>query len=138
MTSFYIENTSALPQTSSESSSKTSFNLLSSKKPYDPSLLTDEEKSRINCFLEEESVFEDLNRLLCEKRACIYIPSEYLKIPSCFFNNSFHGYTSVHTDNNVYTLKRKNVLSPFDGAIDDILLTVKYLDDETINVKVKF
>ena len=52
-----------------------------SKKPYDPNKLTDEEKSRINCFLEEHSRFEVLTEYQCVNvRGCIYKPSEYDKV----------------------------------------------------------
>ena len=48
--------------TSGKKEQATSFSTpaTSTKKPYDPSKLTDEEKSRINCFLEEQSRFEKL------------------------------------------------------------------------------
>jgi hypothetical protein len=51
------------------------------KKPYDLSKLTEEEKSRINCFLEEHSRFENLTEYQCVNiRGCIYKPSEYEKV----------------------------------------------------------
>jgi hypothetical protein len=51
------------------------------KKPYDLSKLTEDEKSRINCFLEEHSRFENLTEYQCVNvRGCIYKPSEYEKV----------------------------------------------------------
>ena len=71
--------------TSSKKSTENVFNTNSppfiTKKPYDPNLLTEDEKSRINCFLEEQSHFETLTEYQCVNvRGCIYKPSDYEKV----------------------------------------------------------
>ena len=70
------------------------------KKPYDPSQLSYSDKSRINCFLEEGSKFENLTRYSCEQRGCVYKNSEYERVPSCFFNQTYSiGYFLDETSN---------------------------------------
>ena len=58
------------------------------KKPYNPDQLSDEEKSRINCFLEEQSQFEILTEYQCVTvRGCIYKPSQFDKVFFIFVSN---------------------------------------------------
>ena len=114
------------------------------KLPYDPSKLTDEEKSRINCFLEEQSRFENLTKYQCEEvRSCIYDPSNYDKVPTCYFDREKLGYSledqEDEDDKEVYHLKKdKAVKAPYLGAIEELTLTVEYLGENIIRVKVNY
>ncbi len=107
-----------------------------SKKPYDPSKLTDDEKSRINCFLEEESKFENLTRYSCEERGCIYNPSRYERVPTCYFNRTNLGYfldSQASPDNSTNTTHYQlrlnpTVKQPYLGAVHNLNLAVEYLD----------
>ncbi len=114
-----------------------------SKRPYDPTKLNDEEKSRINCFLEEESKFEKLSKYSCEERGCIYNPSLYERVPACYFNRTNLGYlleSSASPDDNLknihyHRLKlNQHTKQPYLGASQNLNLIVEYLDhpDSTI------
>ena len=111
------------------------------KLPYDAAKLSSEERSRINCFLEEQSRYENLTRYQCELRGCIYSPSEYERVPTCYYNRQKAGYTvqnSIETPSVTrYDLRRNaEVAAPFGFAIDNIAVEVEYLGKNVINVKI--
>ena len=107
-----------------------------SKKPYDPSKLSEDEKSRVNCFLEEESRFEHLSQYKCESRGCIYRPSDYERVPTCFFNSSAGYLLDEQTADGFVLIRDANVQAPFLRAIEKLNLTVEYLGNQIIHVKV--
>jgi hypothetical protein len=111
------------------------------KKPYDLSKLSENEKSRIDCFLEAQSKFENLTKYQCEIRSCIYKPSEYDRVPDCYFDREKLGYklTNTITDNKMelYKLTRdKTINSIYQRAIDELDLTVEYLGENMVHVKI--
>ena len=115
-----------------------------SKLPYDFSKLDEDEKLRINCFLEEESRFEQLTKYQCEQvRSCIYKPSLYERVPDCFFDRFKLGYKKMkedHTnpDSDIYYIQRYGrTKAPYLGEIKNLKVTVTYLDNGFVNVKVK-
>ena len=110
-----------------------------SKLPFDPTKLSNEEKSRIDCYFEAESQYEKLTKYSCESRGCIYQPSAYEKVPDCFFNNTNLGYNidgNFDPKDKEFTLKRSSGKTPFLGEIDQLKLTVSYLGENFINVKI--
>ena len=110
------------------------------KKPFDPNSLPSDEKARINCFLEEESKFENLTQYACEQRGCIFKPSEYERVPTCFFDMKKLGYllASQQPDIGEYNLKLKqNAKLPYISAIQNLRLSVEYLGNSIVHVKVK-
>lgn len=107
------------------------------KKPFDPTQLNNDEKSRINCFLEEESEFENLTQYLCEERGCTYKPSEFERVPTCFFNRTNIGYLLESQQKNEYKLKRdRKAKLPYIGSIENLNLDIEYLGDSIVHVKV--
>jgi hypothetical protein len=112
------------------------------KIPYKPDLISEEEKSRINCFLEEESRFENLTEYKCISRGCVYNDSKYDRVPSCYFDRERTGYTlekSTRVDEtySIYKLRRKaDAMGPFSGDISALKVSVIYLGEKIINVKV--
>ena len=111
------------------------------KRPYDPSKLSEEEKARINCFLEEQSSLENLTRYQCESRGCIYMPSEYEKVPNCFFDRQKTGYKlekRVEMPTRIeYELKMADeAKAPFGFEIRDLMVSVQYLGANVVNVKI--
>ena len=108
------------------------------KKPFDPAQMNDDEKSRINCFLEEESKFENLTEYSCMERGCVYKPSEYERVPTCYFNRTSIGYAlESQLNDNEFILKRdSNAKLPYIAAIEDLRLDVEYLGDSIVHVKV--
>ena len=111
------------------------------KKPYDVTKLKENEKSRINCFLEEESSFENLTRFQCESRGCIYDESEYERVPTCYFDRQNLGYIleeDILSNKLSYKLKLNNSQNvPYMGAIRNLNFIIEYLDNNMINIKVK-
>lgn len=111
------------------------------KLPYDVSKLSLEEKSRIDCFLEEQSRYENLTQYQCELRGCIYKPSEYERVPTCFYNRDKAGYTLLNSIETAsvtrYDLRRNaEVNAPFGFPVDNIAVEVEYLGKNVINVRV--
>ena len=113
------------------------------KEPYDPSKLSDEEKSRINCFLEEESPYEKLTEFQCVTvRGCIYKPSRYERVPTCFYNREKLGYklsqeVSKSDSEEKYLLERsEEVKAPYLEEVKNLEFTVEYLENNIIHVKV--
>lgn len=111
------------------------------KLPYDAAKLSLDEKSRIDCFLEEQSRYENLTRYQCELRGCIYNPSEYERVPTCYYNREKAGYkvlNSIETPSVTrYDLRRNTeVNAPFGFAIDNLAVEVEYLGKNVINVKI--
>lgn len=114
-----------------------------SKKPFDFTKLSEDEKSRVNCFLEEESKFEKLTKYQCELRGCIYKESEYERVPTCFFDRAKLGYsldeTALLQNKSSYKLKLSTAGKvPYLGAIEKLNFDVQYLGDNIINIKVIF
>lgn len=109
-------------------------------KPYNPADLSDDEKSRINCFLEAESKFENFTQYLCEQRGCIYKTSEYERVPICFFNRTNIGYLlDTKVNETEYKLKLDHSAKlPYLGAIENLRLSVEFLGDAMVHVKVFF
>lgn len=135
--------TAASNQPTSTNSPASTNQPASDKRPYNVTKLSNEEKSRINCFLEEESRFESLTQYQCEEvRGCIYRPSEYQKVPSCFYDREKLGYTlmsqTVTTPTTVtYELKiNTDAKPPFLKGIENLRLDLEYINDFVVNVKV--
>lgn len=109
------------------------------KLPFDLSKLSDEEKSRINCFLEGESRFETLTRYQCEEvRGCIYNESKYQSVPDCYFNRTWLGYSMARevSPTEIHLIKSNEVKAPYLGVIENLNLTVRFMGNNIINVKV--
>lgn len=138
------KSTTTSPTTSLSSTTLPATTPATTKKPYNPSVLTDEQKSRINCFLEEESRFEKLTKYQCEVvRGCIYEPSDYERVPFCFYDRKKLGYELVKQSVNdknteVYDLKRSNLVkAPYLEEIKNLKLKVEYLGENVVHVKVQ-
>jgi len=103
--------------------------------------LSENEKSRINCFLEEESRFENLTRFQCKSRGCIYAESEYERVPTCYFDRENLGYIldeALLPNKSSYKLKLKDSQKvPYMGAIQNLNFIIEYLDSNIINIKVR-
>lgn len=114
--------------------------IVPTKKPYDPSALSEQDKSRIDCFLEAESRFENLTKFQCEEvRGCIYSPLGYERVPDCFFNRTKLGYTaeSINQEKEEYFLKKSPLVkSPYLEEIKNLKLTVEYLGQNLVHVKI--
>lgn len=112
------------------------------KLPYNPDNIPEDEKSRINCFLEEESRFETLTKYQCEEvRGCIYQPSKYDRVPTCFYNRTNLGYELVSQQNgqnsDEFLLKKSDrVKAPYLETIENLKLTVEYLQENVLHLKV--
>lgn len=116
-----------------------------SKKPFDLTQITSEERNRINCFLEAESRFENLTQYQCEQvRSCTYQWSSYERVPDCFFKRDVLGYelvaapvSTANTD--TYYLRRSRLgNSTYLEVIDNLTLVVEYLSNNIVHVKVRF
>ena len=106
------------------------------EKPFDPNDLKDDEASRIDCYLEAQSSFENLTKYACEKRNCIYNPIvSHSKVPKCYFDRQNLGYTLDQQNESSYWLKQSGK-APFMGVIDRIALNVEYYGSNMIRVKV--
>jgi hypothetical protein len=127
------------------SSCQTSLKTISqpSKKPYNLSEIPLEDLDRINCFLEAESRFENLTRYQCEDvRSCVFDPSQYERVPDCYFKRDFLGYelleSSLQPNKELYRLKRSDIANAtYLEPIENLILTVEYLSDNIIHVKVR-
>ena len=112
------------------------------KKDFDLSKITMEDRNRIDCFLEYESRYENLTRHQCETvRSCVFQPTEYRRVPDCFFKRERLGYElteAVYGDNTEkYTLKRSQIgNSTFKDAIENLVVRVEYLSNNVLNVRV--
>jgi hypothetical protein len=112
------------------------------KFPFNPDKLPADEKSRVNCFLEEESSFEKLTKYQCvEVRGCLYKESLYDRVPTCYFDSDNLGYKLV-TDNapavpNQFKLQRTGkAKSPYLGEIKNLLMSTTYMETGVVRVKV--
>ena len=106
--------------------------------PFNPSTLKGNEASRIDCFLEAQSRFENLTKYACEKRNCIYDPDvSHPKVPKCYFDRENLGYKlKEKIDANKFHLIQSGK-APFFGVINDIQLNVEYYGNNIIRVKVR-
>lgn len=110
----------------------------SSKDPEnnDGTKLLPDEVSRIDCFLDAESPFENLTKYACEKRGCIYKPNVSNKaVPKCYFDRENLGYKLKSQNNLDFDLTRSGK-APFPGEINNIRLSVEYLGKKIVRVKV--
>ena len=63
-------------------------------------------------------------------------------MPTCFFNRTYLGYEIVETSNVNFIQKskmqrtNKQVKQPYLGGIDELTLTLEYLGENIIHVKV--
>lgn len=133
--------------TTGESSSKKDDTLITDfippKEPFDLSKITMEERNRINCFLEQESRFENLTRYQCEEvRSCTFRPSKYERVPDCFFKRDVLGYEldgnpSIDANTESYKLKRSSKgNATYLEVIENLKLSVEYLGNNVVHVKV--
>lgn len=108
------------------------------KKPFDLNKLAPNEKDRINCFLEAESKFENLTKYQCETvRKCIFLESEYERVPDCFFNRKILGYKLKELKGkNKYLLEGDAAHSPYLGFIKNVLLETSYHGNNIVRVKI--
>jgi hypothetical protein len=101
------------------------------------SKLLPDEVSRIDCFLDAESPFENLTKYSCEKRGCIYKPNVSNNVvPKCYFDRENLGYKLKSQNNMDFDLTRSGK-SPFPGEINNIRLSVEFLGKKIVRVKVK-
>jgi hypothetical protein len=114
------------------------------KKPFDLDKISIQDRNRIDCFLEAESRFENLTRFQCEEvRSCIYKPSEYERVPDCYFDRESLGYeleyTVLQSDNmEIHYLKRSGLVNaPYADAIERLVLTVEYLERNVLHIKIE-
>jgi hypothetical protein len=115
------------------------------KLPFDNSLIADDESTRINCFLEEESSFETLTEYQCVSvRGCLYKPSKFERVPTCYFDTDRLGYKAVANDpiddqkSKVWKMSRANKNSPkapYHGEIDNVKVTGSYMGQNIVNLK---
>jgi hypothetical protein len=109
------------------------------KEPFDLSKLKPDEKDRINCFLEEESIFEKLTEYQCkEVRKCLYKESSMERVPTCYFDRQNLGYRlkGQGPSQNSYLLEGDAEKAPYLGTIKNVLLKASYLGNNVIRVKV--
>ncbi len=109
------------------------------KDPFDLSKLEPDEKDRINCFLEEESIFEKLTEYQCkEVRKCLYKESSMERVPTCYFDRQNLGYRlkGQGPSENSYLLEGDANKAPYLGTIKNVLLKASYLGNNIIRVKV--
>lgn len=112
------------------------------KKDFDLSKITMEDRNRIDCFLEYESQYENLTRHQCESvRSCTFQPTEYRRVPDCFFKRQLLGYELVEAAYGDYiekfTLRRSRAgNSTYQDAIEYLSVQVEYLQDNILHVKV--
>ena len=106
-------------------------------KPFDVNELKGDEATRIDCFLDSQSRFENLTKYACEKRNCIYDPNvSHPLVPKCYFDRENLGYRlKKKLDKNEYLLTQKGK-APFSGVIENIQLNVEYYCSNIIRVKV--
>lgn len=118
--------------------SKSEDNGGTGKKPFDPANLPADELARIDCFLEAESKFENLTKYACEQRGCIFKPSEYERVPTCFFDTQKLGYQlDSKPSTGEYKLRLKPAAKlPYISGIKNLRLSVEYLGNSIIHVKV--
>jgi hypothetical protein len=126
--------TTAPPYAPSTTTKKPSPNKL----PYDVTKLSEDEKDRINCFLEEESIFETLTKYQCvEVRGCIYKESLYDRVPTCYFDRDNLGYKLSSQQDNEYKLERTGkAKAPYLGEIKNLLMKASYMTKGVTNIKV--
>jgi len=107
------------------------------EKPFDLSELSEEEKGRIDCFLDAQSKFENLTEYGCKKRNCIYDSNvSHSKIPKCFFNRTYLGYRMTQEIGNSYVLERRGAEPPFMSGIEKIKVDVEFSGTNMLRVKV--
>lgn len=124
-------------------SDKIRSNTIVNKKSFKLDEIPTEELNRINCFLEGESRFENLTRYQCEGvRSCTFRPSEYERVPDCFFKRELLGYELVDaasTDNTeTYRLRRSTKgNATYLEPVDNLVMTVEFLGDNVVHVKIE-
>lgn len=95
-----------------------------------------DEKTRIDCYLEAQSRFENLTKYACEKRNCIYNPSTTSqRTPKCYFDREKLGYKYESGNETSYILAQSGK-APFPGVISKIQLDVEYYGQNIVRVKV--
>ena len=106
-------------------------------KPFDVNELKGDEATRIDCFLDSQSRFENLTKYACEKRNCIYDRNvSHPLVPKCYFDRENLGYRlKKKLDKNEYLLTQTGK-APFSGVIENIQLNVEYYCSNIIRVKV--
>ena len=120
------------------------LNQIPPKKDFDLSKITMEDRNRIDCFLEYESPYENLTRYQCEQvRSCTWRPTEYRRVPDCYFKRELLGYEladAVYGENTEkFRLRRSHVgNSTYLDAIEFLSVQVEYLSDNIIHVKVSY
>ena len=108
-------------------------------KPFNVNELKGDESTRIDCFLDAQSRFENLNQHACEKRNCIYDSNvSHPIVPKCYFDRENLGYKlEKKLGQNEYLLTQSGN-APFLGVISSIQLNVEYYCNNIIRVKVIF
>lgn len=107
------------------------------EKPFDFNKLSEEEKGRIDCFLDAQSKFENLTEYACKKRNCIYDPNvSHSKVPKCYFNRTYLGYKMSQEIENSYILDRSGAEPPFMGVIEKLKLDVEFSGTNMIRIKI--
>jgi hypothetical protein len=107
------------------------------KKPFNPDDLRGNEATRIDCYLEAQSRFENLTKYSCEKRNCIYDANvSHEIVPKCYFDRERLGYKLTSSSNGLEYKLKQSGKTPFPGVIEDIQLNVEYYGNNMIRVKV--
>ena len=106
-------------------------------KTFNVNELKGDEATRIDCFLDAQSRFENLNKHTCEKRNCIYDSNvSHPIVPKCYFDRKNLGYKlEKKLGRNEYLLTQSGN-APFPGVINSIQLNVEYYCNNIIRVKV--
>jgi hypothetical protein len=107
------------------------------KKPFNFDDLRGDEATRIDCYLEAQSRFENLTKYSCEKRNCIYDANvSHEIVPKCYFDREKLGYKLTSSSNGLEYKLKQSGKTPFPGVIEDIQLNVEYYGNNMIRVKV--
>lgn len=97
---------------------------------------------RVDCYPEAPFSFGEDIREKCLQRNCMFESSSTPNVPWCFFPQNSFGYTmteSEETDTGLrIVLKRLQThKSPFPDPIENLVLTVDFLNPKTLNIKIK-
>lgn len=97
---------------------------------------------RVDCYPEASYSFGEDIKDKCLQRNCLFESSSIPNVPWCFFPQDSFGYTmtsSEQTDSGLkINLKRiTSRQSPFPDPIENLVLTVDFLNPKTLNIKIK-
>ncbi|XP_061182189.1 maltase-glucoamylase-like [Saccostrea echinata] len=97
---------------------------------------TEDEASRVDC-LPDVSGDENLNKLTCEKRGCIWQKAENkISVPACFIDNNKYGYAFESIEGNkTINLRWRSQSSMFEGDLHKIKLSIHEISESIVQLK---